>query len=159
MGSQLIILDTNVLISRLPWLKALVNQLLASPDVGTTLIVPGIVIQELDGLRNSQRTNNAKRSDGTTSVVQVAALARQANDWLLPIINRVACVRGQKSTESPRGNWMYNRSGVRGPLLPIGAPADPTRTAQMENDDLILECAIYFARAHNLQPGMDSFPQ
>ncbi|KAG8908155.1 hypothetical protein FRB99_008698 [Tulasnella sp. 403] len=126
---QLLVLDTNVLVSQLQLLRSLVNHLLAIPSQ-ITIVVPGIVIQELDGLRNSSKTNEARRADGSTVVVQVSSLARQANDWLLPLVNQSKVVRGQRMSECPRGNWMYNRDGL-------------------QNDDLIVECAAYFAQLYH----------
>lgn len=122
-----------------------------------TILVPGIVIQELDGLRQSTRMNDAQTSKGVRTQVSVATLARQANDWLLPIINRLECLRGQKMTESHRGNWMYNRAGVSTEhLSSLRRRSDANRfrmVPQLQNDDLILECAHYFVHTNNLRPG------
>ncbi|KAG9019522.1 hypothetical protein FRB90_000831 [Tulasnella sp. 427] len=133
-SSTLVIIDTNVLISQLPLLKSTIQQLHSSPNsFEITFVIPGIVIQELDGLRNSNKQNEARRADGSMTLVSVSVLARQANDWLLPLVNRSPFIRGQKTSESPRGNWMYGRQS-------------------MENDDLVIECANYFASTMSILP-------
>ncbi|KAG8949315.1 hypothetical protein FRC04_008917 [Tulasnella sp. 424] len=133
-SSTLVVVDTNVLISQLPLLKLTIQHLHSSPSlVDIVFLIPGIVIQELDGLRNSNKQNEVRKADGTQAVVSVSVLARQANDWLLPIVNRSPFIRGQKTSESPRGNWMYGRES-------------------MENDDLVIECANYFATAMSVPP-------
>lgn len=96
-GSTTAILDTNVLVSCLHLIQQLVHEQMQRNKHEVLFVVPGIVIQELDGLR-------AKEG--------VSAAARRANDWLLPRVNRLPCLRGQRTSESPRGNWMYNREGA-----------------------------------------------
>lgn len=101
------VLDTNVLISYLTLIQKLVQTLADRGRQDVVFVVPGIVVQELDGLRGR------KESRG------LSYTARRANDWLLPLINRIACLRGQKTSETPRGNWMYNREGVCSSELPL----------------------------------------
>ncbi|KAG9046350.1 hypothetical protein FS837_004574 [Tulasnella sp. UAMH 9824] len=133
-SATLIIVDTNVLISQLPLLKLTVEQLQSSsPSINVLFVIPGIVIQELDGLRNSKKQNEARKADGSLTVVSVSGVARRANDWLLPLVNRSPFIRGQKTSESPRGNWMYGRES-------------------MENDDLVIECANHFSAAMRVPP-------
>ncbi|KAG8890637.1 hypothetical protein FRB98_007192 [Tulasnella sp. 332] len=115
-GSTTAILDTNILVSCLHLIQQLVHEQMQQNKHEILLVVPGIVIQELDGLR-------AKEGVSTS--------ARRANDWLLPRVNRLPCLLGQKTSESPRGNWMYNREGLH-------------------NDDLVLECAEFYMRSHGL---------
>ncbi|KAG9039573.1 hypothetical protein FRB95_009153 [Tulasnella sp. JGI-2019a] len=116
-GSITAILDTNVLVSYIHLIRELVNQQLQQNNYEVLLVIPGIVIQELDGLR--------ARKGGVSNA------ARRTNDWLLPRVNRTPCLRGQKTSESPRGNWMYNRDGLH-------------------NDDLVLECAEYYMKLYGL---------
>ncbi|KIO32884.1 hypothetical protein M407DRAFT_18342 [Tulasnella calospora MUT 4182] len=133
-SANLVIVDTNVLISQLPLLKLTVQQLdSSSPPVDVLFVIPGIVIQELDGLRNSKKQNEARKADGSLATVSVSGLARRANDWLLPLVNRSPFIRGQKTSESPRGNWMYGRES-------------------MDNDDLVIECANHFSAAMRVPP-------
>jgi hypothetical protein len=110
---RLLIIDTNVLVGRLALLKELLSHILITPSSNLVLCVPGIVVQELDGLRSSTRTNNAVLPDGTVDSISVSRLARQANDWLLSSFkNKWPCLRGQQTHESPRGDWRYNRGDV-----------------------------------------------
>lgn len=132
------VLDTNVLISYLHLIQKLVQTQIQQHRRDVTLLIPGIVIQELDGLRARKES--------------VSNAARRANDWLLPLVNRVPCLRGQKTTDSPRGNWMHNREGVSDYTLSL-PPADRTWESQFQNDDLVLECANHYIASCALTPG------
>ncbi|KAG8967618.1 hypothetical protein FRC03_009647 [Tulasnella sp. 419] len=131
--SRLVVVDTNVLISLLPLCKSLVQIVNSSPALNITVIIPGIVIQELDGLKTSRKINIATRADGTQKHVEVSKLAREANNWLLQKMKEgCRCIRVQKETDTPRRpSWKVNRSGLT-------------------NDDLILECTKFFAAWYDI---------
>jgi hypothetical protein len=82
-GFSLLVLDTNVLLSTLDFLKTLVSQCLsrnifalsnaAFPPSPIAIVIPHIVLSELDNLKTSGKGN-------------AAPMARAANAWLLSVL-------------------------------------------------------------------------
>lgn len=77
-------IDTNVLISHLPLVQALHELLLRSRSTDLVLLIPSVVINELDRLAASVRLAGSRIDDETT----IGDQARAATSWLL-IINQV----------------------------------------------------------------------
>lgn len=86
--------DTNVMISYLPLIDSLTRLLSACPDLSMSILIPGIVMSELDGLR---------KSAGRTCQIQ----AQDANRWAASELQKRAVVRGQRdyATTAPGGSW------------------------------------------------------
>lgn len=98
--------DTNILLRHLHVLQDLVNLLHHPPPqlppLQIALVVPHVVVSELDGLKNSDRIADERDSRSGASI---AALARRATSWILDIISeeREDCptvLRGQKRDET-----------------------------------------------------------
>lgn len=92
-----------------------------------TLLVPHVVVAELDGLKASSRlAEPTRRGTGVRAQSSIAALARAATNWLLDALapgRASAIVRGQR-----KGETLF---GSRGP--PPGE----------SNDSLVLDAALY----------------
>ncbi|KAJ6598945.1 PIN domain-containing protein [Mycena vulgaris] len=82
------------------------------------VIIPGAVLNELDGQKKSDR---------------LGWFARRASEWMLEKVKERRSVRGQATQETmkPSGNWR-----IRQPGEPFGARG---------NDALIFDCCVYFA--------------
>lgn len=107
-GQQtLLVIDTNVLLSSLAFLDALVTRLAELDDPPCALLLPRVVIGELDGLKRSRRITSApnappvRRSPSASiharqtgpaaaprSGVEISVLARKATHWLEKIFRR-----------------------------------------------------------------------
>ncbi|KAI5970772.1 hypothetical protein CANMA_000191 [Candida margitis] len=106
-----LIIDTNFCISHLTILDELAR---LANDFGIKIIIPVYVIQELDGLKNSNKLENDDSSNES-----VKNFARWANDWIY--------------------NQLANSSGVvKGQKLSQRINKDLTK------DDAILDCCLYF---------------
>lgn len=116
-----LILDTNFLISNL----SLVTDLAKVADTyGFVIVVPWVVLQELDSLKLNHKKTNVT-ADGQK--MSVAVLARKATDWIYrALANLDRRVVGQKLTEncSPRSD--------------------------LHGDDGILDCCMYFRKNRQL---------
>ncbi|GAA5898642.1 hypothetical protein JCM5296_005948 [Sporobolomyces johnsonii] len=140
-AGAVVVVDTNILISHLPLLRSLTELCAsASPLLSSrrpTLLIPHIVLRELDGLKTSSRSAdtpvNLASHEGLPRRAQasVAILARAATNWLLsalpsssaPLVDTApSIVRGQRRSET---------------LLPKHAPGE-------NNDSLVLDAALYF---------------
>ncbi|ORY80227.1 PIN domain-domain-containing protein [Leucosporidium creatinivorum] len=124
-----IVLDTNVLLRHLSLLQSFVILLQqhhqvteASPP---TLLIPHIVISELDGLKNSTRLADAHDSRTRASI---STLARRATSWILSLIStsNPPPVRGQRKDET---------------LLPRDATG--RQVGAENNDALVLDAALW----------------
>lgn len=82
------------MISYLPLIDSLTRLLSACPDLSISILLPGIVMSELDGLR---------KNAGRTCQVQ----AQDANRWAALELQKRAVVRGQRdsATTAPGGSW------------------------------------------------------
>lgn len=124
-----LILDTSLLLSSLKVLKQLAKFLKGNVEQcgSVELVIPGIVVQELDGLKDSSRDEHVS---GRT----LGQCSREASVWLLDELrerNRTGkgLVRGQalhETTQRSR-NWKARENGVRFMLLclPFGSETFP----------------------------------
>ncbi|TFK43433.1 PIN domain-containing protein [Crucibulum laeve] len=117
-SSVYVIVDTNILLHHFEVLSQFVEDV-ERLSVPLTVVIPGAVINELDGQKNR---------DG------LAWFARRASSWLLKKIREKKCVRGQanEQTRKKSGNWK-----VRDKLT------------METNDDLIVDCCMYFFARHH----------
>ncbi|KAJ2450947.1 hypothetical protein EV183_003943 [Coemansia sp. RSA 2336] len=105
------VIDTNYFIDNLPIIRALAARAL---EFGIVVVVPWIVIQELDGLKTSNRINS-----GSGSLVDIGTLARKATRFLEDELgSQGSALRCQKRSEYV--------------------------LKEAENDDKILDCCLYF---------------
>ncbi|GAA6018111.1 hypothetical protein JCM11491_003321 [Sporobolomyces phaffii] len=128
-----VVVDTNILISHLPLIRDFVQLCSSLPPVDRpTLLVPHIVLRELDGLKNSARATDvpvlsSTSRRGTRMTASISALARAATNWLLSSIDASetpSIVRGQRKSET-----LFSQHALR----------------QGENNDsLVLDAAAFF---------------
>ncbi|KAA1466338.1 hypothetical protein DENSPDRAFT_831155 [Dentipellis sp. KUC8613] len=111
------VMDTNVLLGKLDVLQQFVEDAKAD-DTPVRIIIPGIVISELDHQKNRPK---------------LAWAARRASTWLLEKVKERRLVKGQAHEETCKSSGKWN---VRDPGE-IGGPE--------ANDNLILDCCRYFA--------------
>lgn len=106
--------DTNVMISYLNIMDSLARLLHLSPDLSISVLIPGIVMSELDGLRKSM---------GRSCQHQ----AQAANRWAASELGKRSVVRGQRdnATTAPGGSWRrhyYATGKVHCPTFETSAP-------------------------------------
>lgn len=129
-------IDTNILINHLLVLKQALSRINADISrLNVVMLVPGIVVSELDYQKNSARG--------------VANESRKASSWLASEIgNELSRIRGQAYTQTmlPSGDWRQ-RSGVGTASNLTVYPSSWTQAnlLQLSNDELILDCCKYFA--------------
>ncbi|PFH52817.1 hypothetical protein AMATHDRAFT_139261 [Amanita thiersii Skay4041] len=118
-SSLFIMLDTNILLHQFDVVVQFVEDV-EREKLPITIIIPGIVISELDGQKNR---------DG------LGWFARRASAWLLKKFKERKSVRGQANEETCKasGNWRIQEAGGRYDVNRI-------------NDNLILDCCLYFKR-------------
>ena len=113
-----LVLDTNFLISHLNIVDTLKN---IASDYGLKLIIPVYVVQELDGLKNSDRLHNS--SDGKFTGETVSQLATWANRWIYhALAESLAVVKGQKLSQRI--------------------------SKDLVKDDAIFDCCLYFKQTY-----------
>ncbi|KAK6460964.1 PIN domain-containing protein [Scheffersomyces coipomensis] len=113
-----LILDTNFILSHLDIINDLTK---LSDEYGLRIIVPITVIQELDGLKKSNRY--VSDSEDRISSKSVGHLARWANDWIFSMFSKnSAIIRGQKLRER------LDKTALQ--------------------DDAILDCCLYWKQEH-----------
>lgn len=121
-----LVVDTNFILSHLKILNEIKD---LGKEYGLQLVIPMAVMQELDGLKLSNKIESAfTHSDAQLSGKSVGHLARWANDWVYSCLaKRVPTVVGQRAEER------INRLAVK--------------------DDAILDCCLYLQkhRAQTLQ--------
>lgn len=123
--------DTNVLLRHLQLLQELVTLMQhPQPQSPPTILIPHIVIAELDGLKNSDRIADSHDSRSRASI---AVLARRATSWILDAITeeqegRPTVVRGQRRDETLVER---DRNG---------------RQLAENNDALVLDAGLYHLR-------------
>lgn len=106
------VVDTNFIISHLHMLESLRE---LNSVYGHQIVIPSMVIQELDGLKNSKKYTKADQSHEQN----LGKLARAANDWIYRnLANLDSAVQGQ------RIHQRYNYT--------------------LTKDDAILDCCLYF---------------
>ncbi|GAA6031920.1 hypothetical protein JCM8097_003337 [Rhodosporidiobolus ruineniae] len=129
-GGLVVVVDTNILISHLSLLNQLIH--LASTSSSSpsfTLLIPHIVLQELDGLKTSSRSTDVTLDKRRTQT-SISSLARAATNWLLQCLSGSGgagngVVRGQRKSET-----------LLGPAAAKGGRGD--------NDSLVLDAALFF---------------
>ncbi|KAJ7507935.1 PIN domain-containing protein [Mycena galericulata] len=111
-----IVVDTNILLQHLNLLQQFTRDV-ERAALPILVIIPGAVLNELDGQKKSDR---------------LGWFARRASEWLLTKVKERKSVRGQTNSETcrPSGNWR-----IRQPGEPFG---------ERGNDELILDCCIHF---------------
>ncbi|KAJ7047251.1 PIN domain-containing protein [Mycena alexandri] len=111
-----LVVDTNILLGNLRLLQQFVSDVEAAA-VSIIVIIPGAVVNELDGQKKSDR---------------LGWFSRRASAWLLEKVKQKRSVRGQGNAETmnPSGNWRTRQRGQ-----PFG---------ERYNDELILDCCLYF---------------
>ncbi|KAI9315968.1 PIN domain-containing protein [Dichotomocladium elegans] len=119
-SSQVAVLDTNFLISNLGYLRDLTQQ--ASRSHGKiVLVIPWVVIKELDGLKNVNKEQRFKNG----RIESLGDLARTAMRFIEKALREKAgWLRGQKSNEIYDANAKLTKG-----------------------DDSILDCCLFF---HNI---------
>ncbi|GAA5838349.1 hypothetical protein JCM9279_003216 [Rhodotorula babjevae] len=133
-GGPVVVVDTNILIGHLPLLRDLVDLASSSSLLEPhrpTLLIPHVVVAELDGLKNSSRVAEPTRgASGARAQSSIAVLARAAINWLLDALalpTGSAVVRGQR-----KGETLFGRAG-------------PPRGEN--NDSLVLDAALFHAQS------------
>ncbi|KAK4058002.1 hypothetical protein OIO90_000741 [Microbotryomycetes sp. JL221] len=126
--SAMIVLDTNILLRHLSLLRDVVTLLNSSDRPSVNVLVPHIVISELDKLKTVDRL--AGSSDSRTRTA-ISTLARRAISWLLENLagstTAASALRGQRKDET---------------LI------TPQSDISVENnDELVLDAALFHAQA------------
>jgi len=162
-----LVVDTNVLLRQLETLQQFVIDIEHHLTLTLQIIIPGIVISELDRwvnvmysvmcIINSGWTRHKTRDD------KVAWAARLASTWLLEKVRARRFVKGQtyEETCNASGKWNVNGakgSGVMASIFRANNAFELIGISQREgsemNDDLILDCCQYFASARDPQQGV-----
>jgi len=117
-----LVVDTNILLHQLDALQQFVVDIERYLPFTLQIIIPGIVISELD----RQKT----RDD------QVAWAARLASTWLLEKVKERRFVKGQTHEETCKASGKWNVKDVGGSIA----------GGSELNDDLIIDCCQYFTR-------------
>lgn len=117
--STIIVVDTNILLEFLDVLQTFVSEI-EQQGLPVLLIIPGVVIYELDSQKNR---------DG------LSWFARRASTWLLRKVKERRTVKGQALEETCKasGNWKKREPGEEHGM-------------ERTNDSLILDCCQYFFR-------------
>ncbi|KAI6130427.1 PIN domain-containing protein [Pisolithus croceorrhizus] len=117
--STIIVVDTNILLEFLDVLQTFVSEI-EQRGLPVVLIIPGVVIYELDSQKNR---------DG------LSWFARRASTWLLRKVKERRSVKGQALEETCKAsrNWKKREPGED-----LGM--------ERTNDSLILDCCQYFFR-------------
>ncbi|KAJ6515774.1 PIN domain-containing protein [Mycena sanguinolenta] len=111
-----LVVDTNVLLEKQRLLEEFVRSV-EKAALPIIVIIPGVVLHELDGQKKSDR---------------LGWFARQASTWILEKVkekSKTVRVQREKETCKSSGSWK-----IRQPEEPIGR----------SNDALILDCCMYF---------------
>ncbi|WWC89393.1 uncharacterized protein L201_004317 [Kwoniella dendrophila CBS 6074] len=115
-------IDTNVFISQLNLIRTIHSLLLSLKPSPVILLIPSVVIHELDGLKNSRTLSEPE------SPITLGRLVQSANSWLLEI---------------HRNRRMTGNGALR--CQSIKEKYDPAIRNHGQNDDQILDCCLYFA--------------
>ncbi|RLV92458.1 Transcriptional protein SWT1 [Spathaspora sp. JA1] len=117
---SILVVDTNFILSHLKVIDELKE---LGREFGLRIVIPVMVIRELDGLKNSSRVQDSR---DRISGVSVGHLARWANDWIY--------------------NSLANNSDVV-----VGQKLRQRLDKDVVQDDAILDCCLYFKdRGDNL---------
>lgn len=114
----MLVLDTNFLISHLSLLEEV---RVLHEQYGHIIVIPWVVIQELDGLKENRKMSNHvdSTSDGSRKTSSIRYLARAATDWIYKhLASNTTSIVGQKLTQ--------------------------INDLNLTGDDAILDCCRYF---------------
>jgi len=116
-----VVLDTNILLDYLDVNQVFVTEV-EERGLPVLIIIPGVVIYELDGQKNRER---------------LSWFARRASSWLLKKVKERRSVKGQALNETCKasGNWKKRDLDA---VLEFGS--------ERSNDSLIIDCCKYFLR-------------
>ncbi|KAG2141799.1 PIN domain-containing protein [Suillus bovinus] len=116
-----VVLDTNILLDYLDVIQAFVTEF-EEQGLPVLIIIPGVVIYELDGQKNRER---------------LSWFARRASSWLLKKVKERRSVKGQALNETCKasGNWKKRDLDA---IQEFGS--------ERSNDSLIIDCCKYFLR-------------
>jgi rRNA-processing protein FCF1 len=116
-----VVLDTNILLDYLDVIQTFVTEV-EEQGLPVMIIIPGVVIYELDGQKNRER---------------LSWFARRASSWLLKKVKERRSVKGQALEETCKasGNWKKRDMDA---VLEFGS--------ERSNDGLIIDCCKYFLR-------------
>ncbi|KAG2056323.1 hypothetical protein BDR06DRAFT_952798 [Suillus hirtellus] len=116
-----VVLDTNILLEYLDVIQVFVTEV-EERGLPVLIIIPGVVIYELDGQKNRER---------------LSWFARRASSWLLKKVKERRSVKGQALNETCKasGNWKKRDLDA---ALEFGS--------ERSNDSLIIDCCKYFLR-------------
>ncbi|KAG1806703.1 PIN domain-containing protein [Suillus plorans] len=114
-----VVLDTNILLDYLDVIQVFVTEV-EEQGLPVLIIIPGVVIYELDGQKNRER---------------LSWFARRASSWLLKKVKERRSVKGQALNETCKasGNWKKRDLDA---VLEFGS--------ERSNDSLIIDCCKYF---------------
>ncbi|GAA5859603.1 hypothetical protein JCM8547_006159 [Rhodosporidiobolus lusitaniae] len=134
-AGAVVVVDTNILISHLSLLQhlvALVSSSLSSSSSppALTLLIPHIVLLELDGLKSSSRIADSGRG-GVRGQASISTLARAATNWLLSCLSPSRNGEGQVVKGQRKSETLLPPEGARG---------------RGDNDSIVLDAALFFAR-------------
>ncbi|BGO99246.1 PIN domain-domain containing protein [Rhodotorula toruloides] len=125
------VVDTNILVSHLALLREFVE--LAArlpPSSRPVLLIPHIVLLELDGLKTSSRSTDTYSNNGSSARARssISTLARSATNWLLSELS------------GSRDNGVVRGQGKAETLLSLD---ERGKTFGENNDSLVLDAALY----------------
>ncbi len=115
-----LIVDTNILVSRLATLERALDALGAEAGVEVALLVPWVVVNELDALKDCGREPTASAARRALGRLRALAAGREARVRLQPAAEHAA-------------------AAVAAALPDVGAP-------RLQNDDLILSTCLHYER-------------
>ncbi|KAG1892347.1 hypothetical protein F4604DRAFT_1698956 [Suillus subluteus] len=111
-----VVLDTNILLDYLDVIQTFVTEV-EEQGLPVLIIIPGVVIYELDGQKNRER---------------LSWFARRASSWLLKKVKERRSVKGQALNETCKSSGNWKKRDLDAVLV--------------SNDSLIIDCCKYFLR-------------
>ncbi|KAL7421689.1 hypothetical protein Q5752_003458 [Cryptotrichosporon argae] len=132
-ATRYLALDTNVLVAYLGVVRAVHGVLSTTPGAAGALLVPSIVVHELDGLAASTTPNK----DGRT----VGDAARAATAWLLRVHRQQRLAASASASRAGAGTGMGAGAGADATTTPPRAGRG--RLCGAKNDQ-VLDCCLYF---------------
>ncbi|KAJ7904634.1 PIN domain-containing protein [Mycena olivaceomarginata] len=112
-----LVVDTNVLLEKQKLLEQFVRDVEKTAQ-RIVVIIPGVVLHELDGQKKSDR---------------LGWFARRASGWILEKVKdkrKAVKVQTERETCKPSGSWKVRQPG---------------ESRERGNDELILDCCMYFS--------------
>ncbi|KAG1752682.1 PIN domain-containing protein [Suillus paluster] len=114
-----VVIDTNILLDNLDVIRAFVAEV-EEQGLPVMVIIPGVVIYELDGQKNRER---------------LSWFARRASSWLLKKVRERRSVKGQALDETCKASRNWKKRDLDA-VLEFGS--------ERSNDSLIIDCCKYF---------------